>query len=96
MTSGIGRSDSMRLTMTSWSSGSPVAPGSLVRSSTDIPVTVSGIAARRAAESKGRYNLTITTPTFSPSAASFLTASAAAPTPEPIITMIRSASGAPT
>ncbi len=80
---------------TSWYSGSPMAPGSLVRSSTAIERTVFGSALTKACVSNGRYRRTVSKPTFSPAATSLVTASREAPTPEPICTSTRSASGAP-
>ena len=80
---------------TSWYSGSPMAPGSLVRSSTAIDFTLFGSAATKASVSKGRYSRTVSRPTFSPAAVSCSTASRDAPTPDPICTSTRSASGAP-
>ena len=47
-------------------SGSPMEPGSLVRSSTAIFFTVSGRAATNFSVTKGRYRRTFTRPTFSP------------------------------
>ncbi len=86
---------SARAARTSRYSGSPIAPGSLVRSSTAIERTVFGSAATNAPVSNGRYSRTVTMPTFSPPATSFATASCVAPVPEPICTTTRSASGAP-
>ena len=48
--------------------GSPKAPGSLVRSSTAIFLTVLGITFNKAFVDQGRYNLTLIKPTFSPAA----------------------------
>ncbi len=80
---------------TSWYSGSPGAPGSFVRSSTAIARTVGGSAPANASAENGRKSRTFTTPTFSPPATSASTVSSTAPTPEPISTTTRSASGAP-
>ncbi len=95
MTRTFGRSDSASVVTTSWNSGSPTAPGSFVRSSTAIELTVAGSAASRASVGNGRNKRIVASPTFSPSATSFATVSPTAPEPEPIITMTRSASGAP-
>ncbi len=81
--------------MTSWYSGSPVAPGSLVRSSTATRCTVAGRAAASASPGNGRYSRIVTTPTRSPAALIASTASAAALAPDPISTTTRSASGWP-
>ena len=54
--------------------------------------TVAGSASINASTGKGRYSRTLSRPTFSPRAASSSTASSAAPTPDPIITITRSAS----
>ena len=51
---------------TSMYRGSPMEPGSLVRSSTAIFFTVSGRAATNFSVTKGRYKRTFTRPTFSP------------------------------
>ena len=42
------------------------APGSLVRSSTAMDLTVAGRAATKCSMANGRYRRTLTTPTFSP------------------------------
>ena len=86
---------SARAVTTSWYSGSPAAPGSLVRSSTATRRTVAGRAAARASAGNGRYSRTVTRPTLSPAGVSASTASAAAPAADPISTSTRSASGAP-
>jgi hypothetical protein len=86
---------SARAQTTSWYSGSPAAPGSLVRSSTATRRTLPGRAAASASDGKGRYSRTVTRPTFSPAALSASVASVAAPAAEPISTSTRSASGAP-
>ena len=66
--------------MTSRSSGSPVAPGSLVRSSTAIDRTRRRQRPRRGASvGNGRYRRTFSRPTRSPAATSASTASSAAP-----------------
>ncbi len=57
--------------------------------------TVFGSDPMNACTSNGRYRRTFTMPTFSPAATSLSTASRDAPTPEPISTITRSASGAP-
>ena len=98
MTSGIGMPaghSSVSAAITSWYIGSPTAPGSLVRSITAMERTVFGSAATKALVSSGRYRRTVSRPTFSPAATSLATASRVAPTPEPICTITRSASGAP-
>ncbi len=94
-TDGPASSRSASAVTTSWYRGSPVAPGSLVRSSTATALTVSGRAAAKASPEKGRYSRTVTRPTRSPRPLSASTASSAAPHPEPIMTSTRSASGAP-
>ena len=48
--------------------GSPMEPGSLVRSRTEIFFTVSGSTSSRYLATKGRYRWTFTRPTFSPAA----------------------------
>ena len=80
---------------TSWYSGSPAEPISLVRSSTATALTVFGSAATNLSTSKGRNRRTCTKPTFSPAAFSAATASRAVPDTEPMATTTRSASGAP-
>ena len=57
---------SLNAVSTSWYSGSPSAPGSLVLSSTAIDFTVAGSAARKASAANGRYSLTFSSPSFSP------------------------------
>ena len=81
---------------TSWYSGSPCAPGSFVRSSTAIASVLDGSESINARPEKGRNRRTFTNPTRSPDATSASTASSAAPHPEPIITITRSAFGWPT
>ena len=78
---------------TSWNSGSPKEPGSLVRSITAIFFTLAGMTRTKSSIEKGRNNLIFKTPTFSPLRAS--TAFCATSAPEPIITMRRSASASP-
>jgi hypothetical protein len=73
-----------------------VAPGSLVRSRTAIDFTLAGSAATKLSIENGRYKRTLRSPTFSPAAVSASTVSWATSAPEPIMTMTRSASGAPT
>ena len=80
---------------TSWYSGSPTAPGSLVRSSTAIALVVFGSAAKKWSGENGRNRWTCTTPTFSPCAVRKSTVSRAVSAPEPMTTSTRSASGAP-
>ena len=46
--------------------GSPLLPGSFVRSSTAMRLTVLGITAARYLTENGRYRCTLTKPTFSP------------------------------
>ena len=84
---------SWRVAITSSSSGSPVAPGSLVRSSTAIDRTVGGNARTKCSAGNGRYRRTFNSPTRSPAAVSASTVSSAVPDPEPISTTTRSASG---
>jgi hypothetical protein len=57
--------------------------------------TVFGSAAISWSAGNGRYKRSFRRPTRSPAAVSVSTASWAAPTPEPISTTTRSASGAP-
>ena len=76
-------------------SGSPTAPGSLVRSSTAIDRTVGGSAESTSAAGKGWNSRRRKSPTDSPAATSVSTVSSIAPAAEPITTMTRSASGAP-
>ena len=87
---------SARAVTTSWYSGSPAPPGSLVRSRTARVLTVLGRACTKCSTEKGRKRRTFKTPTFSPRAVRYSTASCAASAPEPIRTTTRSASGAPT
>ena len=68
---------------TSRYSGSPTAPGSLVRSSTAIARVVDGRAASNAAAGKGRYKRIVMSPTFSPAAIRASTVSVAAPAADP-------------
>ncbi len=58
--------------------------------------TVFGSAATKCDRLKGLYRRTFRTPTFSPFATRWSVTSSAASAPFPIITMTRSASGAPT
>src|SRR5690349_12766727 len=66
---GVGQGDtpsacaSASAAVTSRYSGSPVAPGSFVRSSTAMLRTVLGSAARNALQANGRYRRTFNTPT---------------------------------
>jgi hypothetical protein len=69
------------------------APGSLVRSSTAIALTVFGRPDEEGSASNGRNSRTLTTPTFSPCGDQLLDRLVAAPAPEPISTITRSASG---
>ncbi len=87
---------SLTAATTSRYSGSPALPGSLVRSSTAMALTVGGSAATKRSTANGRYSRTFTTPTFSPRPARASTVSSAASAPEPMRTITRSASGAPT
>ena len=80
---------------TSRNSGSPIEPGSLVRSSTAIRRTLAGSASTSARAGNGRYSRTCTTPTRSPRALSEATVSRTVSPPEPITTSTRSASGCP-
>ncbi len=57
--------------------------------------TVDGRAATSSWAGKGWKSRTWTMPTFSPRATSVSTVSCAAPVPEPMMRMTRSASGAP-
>ena len=75
--------------------GSPRAPGSFVRSSTAIALTVAGSAFAKCSRENGRYRRTFSTPTFSPFAISHSTASCVTSAPEPITMTTRSASGCP-
>ncbi len=58
--------------------------------------TVGGSAATNCSVANGRYSRTLRSAIFSPFATRWATASSAASAPEPIITTMRSASGAPT
>ena len=60
-----------------------------------IFLTVAGNAASKSFEENGRYNLTLTSPTFSLCSRRACTVSSAVSQPDPIITMTRSASFAP-
>ncbi|OQB33670.1 MAG: hypothetical protein BWY09_02750 [Candidatus Hydrogenedentes bacterium ADurb.Bin179] len=81
---------------TSMNMGSPAAPGSLVRSSTATVLTEGGNAFINAAAENGRYRRTITPPIFSPFAARYSMVSVTASAADPMTTITRSASGAPT
>ena len=81
--------------LTSRYRGSPIAPGSLVRSSTAIDFTLDGKLSSNASMSNGLYSLTKTIPSFSPLAFSAVTVFSAVSLAEPIKTMIRSAFGSP-
>ena len=75
--------------------GSPPAPGSFVRSSTQRRLVVSGSIERKCLAEKGRYRCTDINPTFSPFARRWSIPSRIASVLEPIDTITRSASGAP-
>src|SRR5450759_119649 len=87
---------SKRVLVTSRYSGSPEAPGSLVRSRTAINLTLFGRDLRKAVVSNGRYRRTRTTPTFSPFSTRFLTVASAVSPPDAIMMITRSASGGET
>ena len=80
---------------TSRNSGSPIEPGSFVRSSTAIRRTLGGSASSSARVGNGRYRRSCTTPTRSPWAVSDATVSRTVSAPDPITTITRSASGCP-
>ncbi len=94
-TVGIGRlaRASANVVSTSMYSGSPGAPGSLVRSSTDTARAVFGSAARNSAAGNGRYSRIFRTPTRSPLDRSQSTVSCATSAPDPMATTTRSACG---
>ena len=81
--------------ITSLYSGSPSAPGSLVRSSTAIAFTPAGNAFTKCSAENGRYSRTFSNPTFSPCLFRYSTVSRAVSAPEPIRMITRSASGGP-
>ena len=58
----------LRAAHTSRNRGSPMEPGSLVRSRTVMASTLEGMAASRCLTEKGRYSRTLMRPTFSPAA----------------------------
>ena len=80
---------------TSWYSGSPMADGSLQRSSTTTFRAVAGRAAAKRSDTNGRYSRTLIRPTFSPCAHRWSTTSSAVLQTDPIATSTVSASGAP-
>ena len=81
--------------VTSKYSGSPKEPGSLVLSRTAILFTVRGISEIKCFKENGLNNLTFKTPTFSSFLMRYLTVSSTVSAPLPMITIILSASGAP-
>ena len=87
--------DSASAATTSRNSGSPIEPGSLVRSSTAIRRTAAGSASTSAWAGNGRYRRTCSTPTRAPPSLSASTVSRTVSAPEPMTTSTRSASGCP-
>jgi hypothetical protein len=87
--------DSATAVATSRKSGSPLEPGSLVRSSTAIRRTVAGRASSSCRDGNGRNSLTCNTPTRSPRDTRVCTVSRAVSAPDPMRITTRSASGWP-
>ena len=78
---------------TSRKSGSPLEPGSLVRSSTATRRTLAGSASSSSRAGNGRYSRTWSTPTRSPRPNRWATVSPIVCAAEPITTITRSACG---
>ena len=89
-------SASLSAVTTSTYNGSPVLPGSFVRSNTAMVFVVAGNALAKCSTENGRYKRTLSTPIFSPFGSRYSTVSCAISAPEHITTMTRSASFAPT